>query len=782
MKNGRRVRSAESYYALHSTDGTTGEEKYRGELKTSGCSRLCSRTRLISYTEDENQQVLFKHINEQILKNARIVEENEKLEAELQHRAESTAPSVNFEDASITSAGVPEVQHQELSEKYDELSKKYQDLSQKVKYLERKNNAVMQKNRDMKESVRAWQQYADRQRPHHKLKGLARTEDLGSTSANLQSDEPIPTMPSSPRSVSTVRTPVQRADLGRSTPAPSMNLVAQDNNVTAAPLGDEGRLPSETITPTGPTVASSNQLATGPDKTHRNRIDLEANAVPSSSQTTVDEWPNQLNRRTQPDDVNDEDDIPQVVSERSLKRKRCQQSRFDVNTGRSSDGTPAKPHRVKEEPTSSPPSAMHVLARTETIDLDDPAEIEAGAAYPLQRTHSNVTGTIRHQRSGSAPFSQVAREQATQREQRVQGRASDVHSKLQIAAAEMRALSEPMNPQLNEQGVLQPLDPNIIAQTSEQTPNKRLRPTEAPRLEYNALAESGEAPPIDENELRLPPSAARARLQKTRTTRDPQTPMSRQQRNAQSGSPLVKQEQSPPSSVETSRRIRATPDSTERRKIASRSRLYPQDDIVPDGRPVWNMRAPERRSTAASRNLALGGKQSLLREKPVNELRVQDFKPNPACNQGYSYAFTEAVRKRGDRMCMPGCTNPQCCGSHFRRLVEALDPLSGAQEEVLLEEYLGDAYNTVMSTQMSSDERTELILQARTKKMAKDAGKHREGYERRRTPPGYWRIDFPSTQEQENDRGRAKEQEVKTVQERWLEAQKAGGRWVFRDE
>jgi FtsZ-binding cell division protein ZapB len=53
--------------------------------------------------------------------------------------------------------------HIQLANKFNDLSKKYQDLSQKIKYLERKNTAVMQKNKDMKESVRAWQEYADRQ-------------------------------------------------------------------------------------------------------------------------------------------------------------------------------------------------------------------------------------------------------------------------------------------------------------------------------------------------------------------------------------------------------------------------------------------------------------------------------------------------------------------------------------------------------------------------------------------------------------------------------------------
>lgn len=100
----------------------------------------------------------------------------------------------------------------------------------------------------------------------------------------------------------------------------------------------------------------------------------------------------------------------------------------------------------------------------------------------------------------------------------------------------------------------------------------------------------------------------------------------------------------------------------------------------------------------------------------------------------------------------------------------------------MLEEYLGDAYDDMNLTQMASDEREELVLQARTKKMAKDAGKHREAYERRQSPPGFWRVDFPSTQELEEDRKKAKELEKAVVRERWLEAQRKGGKWIFRDE
>src|SRR5689334_1824236 len=100
-------------------NNASGEEEHQNELKQ----------------RDENQQLLFNHINEQIVKNARVVEENERLESELQQRAESAAPSTALDDAGNASAGISEEQHRDLTEKHDELSKKYQDLSQKVKYL-----------------------------------------------------------------------------------------------------------------------------------------------------------------------------------------------------------------------------------------------------------------------------------------------------------------------------------------------------------------------------------------------------------------------------------------------------------------------------------------------------------------------------------------------------------------------------------------------------------------------------------------------------------------------
>ena len=354
-----------------------------------------------------------------------MVEENENLEMELQQRSESTASPTNATDVSVPGAGPLAEQHQELSEKYDELTKKYQDLSQKVKYLERKNSAVMQKNRDMKDSVRAWQQYADRQKPQQK-KGAARAEEGAWRVSHIpRSDDIAPVMPSSPRSVNTVRTPIQHADCGRSSPTPQMLHEVHADRTDE----EEEHLLSDSVTPRGPTATRFNGRhdATDDDPSSaaaQNQSHIETNAALSSSQTTVDEIVDQFHRRTQPADGVDDDDLPHIVSERSLKRKRVQQSRIDVYTGRSSEGTPAKPLHVKDEPPSSPPAAIHVLTRTETIDLDD----AAAHLHNHSSVHSRTTGTVRHQRSGSAPSSQIAGEHAAQKEQNARDQASRVHS------------------------------------------------------------------------------------------------------------------------------------------------------------------------------------------------------------------------------------------------------------------------------------------------------------------------------------------------------------------
>lgn len=738
-----------------------------------------------------------KHVSNEVIRNARLVKENEALKKQLQQSSSTVLSKANHEEAAIGDSTVSAEEYQDLMDKYNDLCKRYQDLAQEMKYLKRKNTTVMQKNRDMKESVRAWQEYADRQSGKQKAKSDTRTgDDHPRLSAILHVEDALPHMPSSPRSLATVRTPLSLADTARSSPAPIAPLTHSESETrtetaVSPSLPQDGRLKdapsrSGSVTPKPQRKHGPEQQPEGLEHIAQTRRAADVGrdpqsylraADPTSSQTTVDETaglPAPLAQTAlAAEDI--EDDFPEFISTRSLKRKRGLPAKINIYADRSSEGTPVKPFRIKEEQLSSPP-ITHNLLRKETIDLDDfAAGIIHTPHHSRQRApvHMSLVGTPRHQRSNSAPLTQVVMQESTAHE-------LDIHvdvANLEAVCAEARALSEPTDP-LNNQ-VLRSLDPNIIVDAPEQPPSKRMRTAFRERTQHGILAESGEEPPPIDDESRLPPSVARAKLsRKMHPLQDPRTPA--KSPTASASSKLIKVEQQPTPPKPASRTTQ-TPVTKGQQTPQTEARSV-EYGLAAANTSVWNMKTPEVRSSIRKIPVLEVSKQGRLRSRPVAELKLQDFKPNPVYNQGYSYAFSETVRKRGDRMCLPGCTNLQCCGSTFRTFAEAQAPLSSSQEETLLEDYLGDAYDNMNRTQMASDERQELVLQARTKKMAKEVGKHREAYERRRTPPGFWRVDFPTTQEHEEDRARAREQEKEIVKERWMEAQRRGGKWIFRDE
>ena len=169
-----------------------------------------------------------------------------------------------------------------------------------------------------------------------------------------------------------------------------------------------------------------------------------------------------------------------------------------------------------------------------------------------------------------------------------------------------------------------------------------------------------------------------------------------------------------------------------------------------------------------------------LRSRPIASLSLNDFKINPAY-QSTDYAFADTIRGREQRRCLPGCTKPTCCGGVFLRAAQtgALTPSKPDPE--LLEDYLGPTWRDVLGT-MSKAKREETRVQARAFALAAEHGKHRHAFTRAASPPGYWRTDMPNTQEAAADRERAALFVREKVEERWREALRSGGRWVFRDE
>jgi hypothetical protein len=181
-----------------------------------------------------------------------------------------------------------------------------------------------------------------------------------------------------------------------------------------------------------------------------------------------------------------------------------------------------------------------------------------------------------------------------------------------------------------------------------------------------------------------------------------------------------------------------------------------------------------------------GPENEPFRCRPLSSLELKHFKISPDYNQGYNYAFKDVVRGREQRKCLPGCTKPECCGTAFRKLAELTRsnvisrPSQEEEDELLLQEYLGDNIGQLETA--TEDERAELLIQAKTRELANKHGKHRHAFERRKSPPGFWRTDFPTTQEQLQDRAEAAKTERDLVQKRYNEAMRGGGQWMFRDE
>ena len=83
---------------------------------------------------------------------------------------------------------------------------------------------------------------------------------------------------------------------------------------------------------------------------------------------------------------------------------------------------------------------------------------------------------------------------------------------------------------------------------------------------------------------------------------------------------------------------------------------------------------------------------------------------------------------------------------------------------------------------LSRAEKDEIWVEAKAWELAKKHGKHRHRYGRMQSPPGFWRTDFPDTQEIAEERREVETREKQQVRERYREAMRPGGRWIFRDE
>ena len=180
-----------------------------------------------------------------------------------------------------------------------------------------------------------------------------------------------------------------------------------------------------------------------------------------------------------------------------------------------------------------------------------------------------------------------------------------------------------------------------------------------------------------------------------------------------------------------------------------------------------------------------------LRVRSIDCLRLTDFKLNKNHSE---FAFHESIRKHDEKRKVGACTDPFCdrCKeiARFAELTEYVAPPTSrlfgsspldaeATEQQLIEEFLG--HDKQRLQRMDTGERKEVLKKAREKSFADMYGKHRQLHNRAVSPPGYWETEFPSTQQEAENRDAAKAIDKVRIRERYDEAMR-GGLWKFADE
>lgn len=181
--------------------------------------------------------------------------------------------------------------------------------------------------------------------------------------------------------------------------------------------------------------------------------------------------------------------------------------------------------------------------------------------------------------------------------------------------------------------------------------------------------------------------------------------------------------------------------------------------------------------------------ESPFRSRPLDRLSLNDFKINPATNEGLDYAYQDVVRNHHDRKCLSGCTD-KCCFDKWKALAHTLYDTDNRGDETLdqqisnnslLLDMLGHGSEEKIRT-LTPVARANLIEEARVRELSARHSKHRAAHPRAQSPVGFWETDMPGTQETEENRAMAEKLEREEVERRHSDAMRGGARWMFADE
>ncbi|TID20273.1 SAE2-domain-containing protein [Venturia nashicola] len=767
--------------------------------------------------KDELIRHLQAKVNHVQLKNDEAIRENAVLTAELATKAATKPAQVDcgfqvpeltdFEEEEEYSDAppMPYKDHARLVRDYNLLNINFRSMKDAKERLERTA-------RNARASATQWKQYAER----------FKEPSASESSLALPLERPA-----TPESDNTSSRP-STADPGKK-PRKALIEKAARSPLHIVETLDQGLTPKGALVRTEEHSDQSLPEADGRQREAGEVSNAPRSAIPSSSQATESESGTQFHSDDGPRIPSSP---PVIISERVLKRKRGGTASIPFNVSERGEGTPAKPINIKSEPQSSPqnPSTVRKLNRVETLDLDEVDDrIDTPRKRQRRQERQRLTGAskmrplnfLSHQRSTSLPL--VANDDAKDRLPiRLDDGLEPVHRDVEIFPQDDQALSEPAamdheqhgTPSLsNATRVLHPISTNqkILPRTSDIHQKAKRRDRDRGAKALYAVAEDGNF------------SSTTAK------------PLSRQSSSnadlldhlLDEPAPTRKQLTSPAAKTSTLHGLRITPElpslSPNKENRVSGQACPPNDNRLPTpittrskrlNLPTSAFNAPlestrRRRNAAENEETPSRGRpdppskykgalpRPPLRTKPADALKVDDFKLNPKARGGLDLAYGDPVRGREARSHLEGCTDTNCanCGNQLQTLADELDITVGSHlfastqdenltnEERLIKFYLGDRFNLEEVKAMEQQEKTHMILQAKTKLLADRVGRHKvKPMGRAKSPPGFWNFDMPTTQQLEAQREEADARQKEVIAERRREAMRPGGRWIFRDE
>ncbi|KAK4550574.1 hypothetical protein LTR36_000153 [Oleoguttula mirabilis] len=660
---------------------------------------------------------------------------------------------------------VPREQHDAMQSEREELAKSYRELERHYAKCRAHVELVETKYKKAKHIVRQWKAYYDR---HMAKKMVAGVVDLSTAPDRTPDAEGSdPDREETPRPLRS---------------APDEEMLDQDTEFTALPF----RLLEY--------HASENQISKRSLSTSRTlRVTSSQTTEANSDRADVHSSPLDLHEPNS-------DGEPLVVSARTLKRKRSDSAQAMPPPGRikQEQNSPERPIEIKSEDYSSPILKRQYLARQETSDLDAFTEV-----YTTPRKHRArrraVSEEFMRPPTLARTVSSVSEGDVPEPEEQIisikaragfGGTKADMHHEPPVFASGFRP--QHASSRAAEEA-LRPLSVNVpVNRRSDfyRSTKPRRRRDENAAAKVAMLSEDGEAdagepkrPNLTSAEARATPKAhANRRLDTMLAEPTPDTRRLVRDHTPQSVVPKSRRPLTPVSDPR--------PRSKDSKDVSLKQHGQQATDTTPKSKTLSKTVSPQKRAEHRFRRPQgiedspppVRPDDEPLRLRPLSALRLEDFKINPKY-MGADFAFADTLRGRDQRRCLQACTKPECCGGAFVQAVEMAgrgdDNKSDAE---VLENHLGPNWQQMVGA-CPRDKRDDMLKQARTASFANRYGKHRHAFERRSTPPGFWRTDMPTTQEAAEDRVKAQAMIRQKVEERWREAMRDGdGRWLFRDE